>query len=174
MKRSCNPRKFQEPRNPHSTFEISISIQPAGLSRRIRRRIMNQRPLLKSILKLFAVCIMFGGLVVLSSTEKVNADGCDTAFGECVYDRCQTLSGSQFDGCVNQCNLEYEICRLGAPSTSPSGSDPLPQPWPVFNRFRSICLSGCQQGCSSFADPVERLECYMPCWEYCNETYPKY
>lgn len=134
---------------------------------------MKQRPLVRSILKLFAVCIMFGGLVVLSSAERVTADGCDTAFSTCVYTTCAGLSGPQFTMCVSGCDRQYEHCRMGAPSTSPSGSEPLPQPWPVINHARSWCLQGCQQGCSEFADPVERLECYMPCWEFCNETYPK-
>ena len=172
MERSFNPRKFRDAGNLISTLEPSTEYNLPALSRRIRRRIMNRRPLVKSILKLFAVCIMFGGLVVLSPVEKVNADGCDTAYGECVYTRCQQVPPNQFLACRAQCDREYETCRLGAPSTSPSGGDPLPQPWPVIDRSRSICLAGCREGCISYADPAERLACYMPCWEYCNETYP--
>lgn len=133
---------------------------------------MNRRPLAKCILRLFALCIMFGGLMILTSSQRVAAEGCDTAYGDCIYN-CTNLQGRPYEQCQPECDRAYEMCRLNGGETSPSGGGPPPMKWPVIDRSRSICLQGCQQGASQIADGAERLEYYMACWNYCNDTYPK-
>jgi hypothetical protein len=138
---------------------------------------MNRRPLAKCFLRLFALVIMFGGLMILISGQKASADGCDTAYSSCVYD-CQlrSTSSSDFLICRRGCDMSYEACRLGGSSTSPStdpGGDTIPTKLPVIDRRRSWCLSGCSEGASQIPDMQESINYYMACWDYCNTTYPK-
>ncbi len=129
---------------------------------------MNRKSLVKSTLKLLVLCIVFGVLLISPSRGKVaTTDSCDTQFGFCIYANCMGLQGSDYLTCRNACDHNYDQCMLdGYPS------DPLPAPYPVIDFSRSNCLAACLE-CQTLEIPSDSLECYMVCWNYCNETYPK-
>ena len=143
---------------------------------------MSRRPFVKSILKLAALCLMLGGLLILLPGQKVEADdvsfSCIQQYSFCVMGCPPPPPDGSLDACRAQCELNNNSCTscefTGLPIGCEGGTDALPQRWPVIDRSRSICLQGCQQGCSGIADPAERLACYTPCWEFCNATYPKF
>lgn len=120
---------------------------------------MNNKTFVKCISKLLAVCIMFGGMTILSSGKSVKASmlfGCGIEFHNCL-DAC---------GGDAQCKAACDDAYAGCISDSPD-------PYPIINRTRSGCLQACQQECSSITDPLDRAACYEPCWEYCDANYPK-
>ena len=116
---------------------------------------MNKKPRLNTFVRAFAVCLMLGGLLFSSSGEKVKgtqAVGCGIEFHNCL-DNCP--------GC-QQCHDTYDQCISDSP-----------EPWPVIDNSRSGCLEGCRQECGSIENPADRFACYNPCWDWCDENYPK-
>ena len=123
---------------------------------------MNKKSRLNSVVRAVAMCLMVGGLLVSSSGEKAKgtqALGCGLEFHNCL-DNCEP--GTAGAACRQQCNDTYDYCVSDSP-----------EPWPVVDNSRSGCLEGCQQECGSIETFPERFACYDPCWQWCDETYPK-
>ena len=130
---------------------------------------MLKNPVVRCVFRLFTLAVMLGALTFLVSTEKVNAgtiEECDRDFGYCLYTNCLNLSGSAYAACRDACDNAYEQCRFDDPY------DPLPAPYPVINTDYSTCLQACA-ACSSIPDIEDRLDCYTPCWTYCDENFDK-
>lgn len=87
---------------------------------------------------------------------------------------------NQYTACVNMgqqnCQTQYNSCldQSGTLKTECiNATDPTPQPLPVIDESRSMCMSGCRSGCAEFEGTFAYFTCYMPCYNYCNENYPK-
>lgn len=130
---------------------------------------MLKNPVARCAFRLLTLAVMLGALTFLVSTQNVNAgtiEECDTQYGFCLYQNCLHLSGAAYALCAASCDAAYEQCRF-----DPAYQD-LPAPYPVINTDYSTCLQACA-ACSSIPDIQDRLACYTPCWEYCDEHFDK-
>lgn len=133
--------------------------------------------------RLTCLALLATVLILLAWPSPTRAD-----WGECDADFLDRTSYcvDQYANCIYlayvlggtgaQCTTEYNSCldQSGSLKTQcVNATDPNPQPWPVIDRSRSWCLSACSDGCAQFTNPEERFSCYMPCYSYCNENYPK-
>lgn len=127
--------------------------------------------------KLAALCVLTtAALILLASPESSYADwaSCDADFMNrtqyCIdqYNTCVATGGSNCQRDYNSCLDQSGTLKTECINTT----DPTPQPLPVIDQSRSICMSACYYGCD-YTDFVERFACYSPCYTYCNENYPK-
>ena len=129
---------------------------------------MNRKPLIKGLLRLFAVSVMLIAVLALAPSREVKAtdDVCITNLGICYYPCAVYPTNSpEWQQCTAQCELDYWNCNEET-------TDVLPAPYPVINHNRSSCLQGCLQ-CNHFEDFEQRMICYDPCWNWCDANYPK-
>lgn len=122
-------------------------------------------------------------LLVWPFSTRADWGQCDSDFldqtNSCVsqYSACVGLSQTLGTPTASQCMSQYTACLSQSGVTRvecENATDPNPQPLPVIDQSRSWCMSACYEGCAGFTDPAERLSCYMPCYNHCNENYPKY
>jgi hypothetical protein len=127
----------------------------------------------KIAFKLLFLIVMGAGIVTVLSDQNattVSASTCDTEFSSCIYLDCLVNSTPSvpFPDCQDNCDLQFEGCAL-----DPS-QDPSPQPMPIIDRKRAGCASACDDlyGYPTFGSP--EMEAKMACYNWCDETFPKY
>lgn len=75
---------------------------------------MNNKSLTKCLFKLFALCVMFGGLITILPENKVKADSdCFQQYSDCgvICDDPMQTPPSQRDQCLHTCFYGYGTCR---------------------------------------------------------------
>lgn len=119
----------------------------------------------RSILRLFGLVVILGGLYLLTTDKKIFAGTCDTEYGECIYSSCAGLTGQALETCINTCSLSYEYCRLEEEEETNQGC--------TFTRnpLYSPCMVGCGEYCSSLPEPGESIECASGCKASCPEPW---
>lgn len=131
---------------------------------------MNRKPLIKGLLRLFAVSIMLMGLLALSQDTEVKASPfvCVHNNSICYYNCAVSHQPNtpEMAACEAQCEMDYWTC-------DENQTDDLPAPWPVINNGLSGCLSGCQQ-CFELSTFEARFSCYDGCSNWCFENYPRH
>lgn len=128
---------------------------------------MNSKPRVKCLYKVLVLCLMLGALVALPTPQQAQSGSSDpTQWCTTQYHNCMDACGGDWY-CQANCDDNYAACINDADTESP-------EKYPVIDRSRSACLEGCKQGADSIEDPNESMSYYMACWNYCNETYPKY
>jgi len=130
---------------------------------------MNRKPLIKGLLRLFAVSVMLTAVLALAPSREVKAtpDVCITNLSYCYWQCAYTHhQGDPPTGpCEYQCELNYNTCNE-------EETDELPAPYPVISHSRSSCLQGCLQ-CNKLEDFDRQSTCYDACWNWCDANYPK-
>jgi hypothetical protein len=129
---------------------------------------MLKNPMVRCVFRLFTLAVMLGALTFLVSTQRVNAgtiEECDEQYGFCIY-LCGDLDGQDYLNCKWNCDNTYEHCRFDPAYV------PLPAPYPVINHDFQSCMQACA-ACNQIEDIEDRLDCSLPCWNWCSEHYPK-
>lgn len=117
---------------------------------------MNKRTMKKCIFKLFALCLMLGGLVFLSAENRLTASaddfGCYGDYQVCLNNcagssdpySCSSNCGDGYNECiwmlpvnnVNMCLQQCPHCSASFPEPPPEGC------WDEYLMCKSACLDG--------------------------------
>ncbi|MDX6694688.1 MAG: hypothetical protein QOF02_2291 [Blastocatellia bacterium] len=125
---------------------------------------MNSKPLIKCMVRLFALALMLGALMVVSSEKNVKAsDDCGFAYGSC-QDNCNinfATDATQRFACLQGCDSSYADCI---------GDEP--NPYPVVSRYR-MCISACMSMCGNPLndDGTGDPNCFPSCKADCINNY---
>lgn len=126
---------------------------------------------------LIILCALVIAMITLIEPPPARAD-----WGECdadFQDRTAYCSQQNAD-CIwsrgTNCELKFNACldQSGTlRTTCINETDPTPQPWPVIDNSRSLCIEGCSTPCGEIPDSYQRMACRVTCYHYCNEIYPR-
>jgi hypothetical protein len=134
------------------------------------------------IRKLFVLSVLLVSLAFLTSfgPTPARAEGwaecnfpyLDSSVG-CIWAFNQCLSGCQDSQCRSGCADAYQNCAIDAHETRTECVYNIdPQPLPVEDDSREICMEGCQS-CYDQGYTIEAFQCYNTCYDYCDENFPK-
>jgi hypothetical protein len=123
----------------------------------LKEKIVNKSPIKKCIFKLFALCMMFGGLVFLLAGNQLKASadddfGCYGNYQVCLNNcaalpdpySCSSNCGGGYNECIWMFPVDNtDICLQQCPNCSASFPDPPPEGcWQEYLMCKSACLSG--------------------------------
>lgn len=126
---------------------------------------MRNKPFATCIIRLLALCIMLGGLLILSNDEKVYADSCDTQYGECIFANCTGLSENLLFICTSACASQYESCKRAGLE------EELPGCLYTRNPTYTQCMINCRNNCLAIPNPDAAIQCYLGCRPSCGEPW---